>query len=763
MGRVAATQAAVKSWLSSLGREQRWLLIIDNADERDFPVEDCFPDGNVGTVLVTTRNPMLKTLGTVGPRYFQFEELEEAKSVELLLNAANESVPWIPASVTLARNIANALGCLPLALIHAGKTILARLCTLETYLDFFEKSWARISRSKEVKATSSSSDTNATIYSTYELIYESISTRNTQASEDALELLKIFPFLHRQRIRLDIFLRAASNPKAELLDGRVREQEEKSFGTRSTPKLTWAQALKNLAIRIHGLLTKHSIRPVLPQFLAGTPGGADFDETRLRQGLKELFQMSLISSSSDSEECYLMHPAVHLWARKRPEMTLVEQAVWCQVTANILSQAILLPPLGDTEEDENFRRDILPHVYHVHQVERAIQSAFAKNQESRRKLWPVVQPRLNRDRALQLIKFSVVYLQAGLFKEAGDLQLYVADFAIRTIGIEQPATMDVMLLLSTTYWLQARAEEAAELRRQIVDASTRVLGKNHRKTLKFMDAYGSSLWQQGRVPEARKLHEGVVQGLQAGVGSDHIDTLKAMGNLGRAVGKDFDFAEAISIHAKAYEGLKAQLGPAHLETLVSMDNLAMAYFDRAAYRCGQPGDLDQAADLQSKVFAMRKEKLGREHLFTLWSGLNLSRIWAIRGEIDEALVTFLPGHAIARRDLGETHFGYLLGELHYGRILMCAKRYEEAEVILSKLVHTHEEARKRHPDRLLAMLSLIKCRNVLGKEDETTELFQELTESTRALFGPEHMAVKYLLDPQTLSKDTSDTLDLSQN
>ena len=762
IGKVAPNQAAVKSWLSSLNPEQPWLLIIDNADEKDFSVEECFPDSNVGTILVTTRNPMLKTRGTVGPRYFEFHGLEEKNSVELLLNAADESVPWIPSSVNFARTIAKTMGYLPLALIHAGMTILARLCTLETYLDFFEKSWARIRQIKEPNATTSVSDTNATIYSSYELIHNGILAKKTQASEDALDLLTIFSFLDRQRIRLNIFLRAASNPGVESFDEMRKEKERKAY-SKSRPKLTWAQALRDLVIRVVGLLSLLGHCPVLPRFLSETPGPGAFDELRLREGLNELFQMSLISTSSDLEDCYSMHAAVHLWVRQRPEMTLIEQAVWCQMTATILSRAILLPPLGDTEEDEIFRRDLLPHVRHIQQVERTIQTSFAKNRESRRKLLPFLQPPVTSDRLVQLVKFSLVYAQGHQLEEAGKLQSYVANFAIQYLGMEHIKTINIIRLLSWTYWQLARVDEAVELQKRALDACIRVLGRENPETLQIMDSYGSSLWLQGRIPEARKVHTTAVEGLKKTLGSDHIQTLKAMGGLGRAVGKDFDFTEAISIQSKAFAGLKTKLGPSHSATLEAMDNLAMAHFDRAAYRQGQPGDLDYALEFESKVFAMRAEKLGREHYHTLWSGLNLARIRAIRGETDEALSTFLPGHAVVRRDLGETHFIHLFGELHHGRILMCAKRYEEAEQILSNVVDSHKEKRSRHPDRLLAMFSLIKCRNVLGKDDQTANLLEELTEGTKALFGPDHAAVRYLLDGQTLSKDTSDVLNLSTN
>ncbi|KAG9240959.1 hypothetical protein BJ878DRAFT_559262 [Calycina marina] len=753
IGKVAPNQTAVKSWFSSLGPEQPWLLIIDNADDNIFPVQDCFPDSSSGTILITTRNPMLKTQGTVGPRYFEFQGLDERNSVELLLNAADESMPWISSSVDCANAIAKAMGYLPLALVHAGKTILAKLCTLETYLDFFEKTWERIRYAERSNATTPISNADATIYSSYELIHNHISAKKTTASEDALDLLRIFSFLDRQQIKLSIFLRAESNPRIESSDA-ISKGERKEY-SRLIPKLTPAQTFKNNVLRIIILLSQLGNRPVLPKFLSESN---EFFEIRLKKALNELSQMSLVSTSSGSGDCYSMHAAVHLWARQRSEMTLVEQAVWCQMTATILSRAILLPPLGDTEENETFRRDLLPHVRHVQQVERTIQATFARNREHRRKLLPTLTSPITSDRLVQLTKFSLVYAQGHQLEEAERLQKYVAEIAIKYLGKENVKTIGIMRLLSGTYWQLAQVDRAAELQKQSLDACSKVLGTEHPETLQIMHSYGSVLWLQGRIPEARKMHNTAFEGLKKTLGSDHIETLKAMGGLGRAVSKDFGFTEAVSIQAEAFAGLKTKLGPSHSATLEAMDNLAMAHFDRAAYRQGQPGDIDRALELEVDVFTMRVERFGRQHYHTLWAALNLARIKAIRGEIDEAFSLFLPGHIQVGKDLGESHFIYLFGELHHARILMCAKRYEDAEQILSKVVDFHPKNRRHHPDRLLAIFSLIKCRNVLGT-NETASLLQELIEGTKALFGTDdHPAVKYILDGHVLSKDTSELL-----
>ena len=754
VGRVEPNERAAKNWLSSLGQEKPWLLLIDNADEISFPVEECFPDGDYGTILITTRNPILKVHGTIGPRYYQFDELKEDESIELLLKAAGEQPPWSPATIESSTDICRVLGHLPLALMHAGKTILARQCTLENYPSFFKKNWTRIRKMRGSNDARPISDANAAIYTSYELIHDGIVAKGTQASEDALDLLKVFSFLHRQRIRADIFLRAASNPKLEELEQQQRQQEERRFGPGKKPALPWAQFVRSFGIGILAFVLKLGYRPVLPRMLSDAIESRHFDELRLREALKELFQMSLVYANPDpKDDSYSMHPAVHLWVRERPEMRIADQAVWCQAAATILTQAILLPPLGDKEEDEILRRDLLPHVRQVEDSERAIQARFLENQESRRRIWPVLQPRLDRARALQLVKFSLVYSQCGLFETAEKLQLQVAGLAIKMLGMEHTTTMDVLLLLSHTYWQLARIEEAADLLQRVLEACINVRGKNDLRTLKIMDAYGSSRWQQGRIPEARNILETAVEGFKQVLGDNHVDTLRAMGNLGRAVTKDFRFTEAVKIHSKVFTGLNEKLGHSHLDTLIAMDNLAMAYFDRAAFGYGHRGDLDHAVRMEQEVFEKRKAKLGREHLYTLWAGLNLARIKALRGEIDEALSIFLPGHAIARRNLGENHFGVLFAKTHYARILLYAKKYEEAEVVLSEVIESYRGLRTGHPDRLIAIFSLIKCRNLLGKQAETTALLDELTESTKAIFGDDHAWLKFLLDPQNLSKE----------
>lgn len=676
----------------------------------------------------------------------------------LLLRAADEPLPWSQPIIENANRICKALGYLPLALLHAGKVILARLCTLENYLTFFEKNWNRIRRLKNAQDTHAITDANAAIYSSYELIHDALLAKKTQASEDALDLLKICSFLHLQRIRVDFFLCAGSNPVLETQEQRKRTQQDRDLNSGSRPNTTWAQTFKKFGFELLAFLSNTGYRAALPRMFSDYlyNGAKSFDELRLREALKELFQFSLIIPNPDpQDDSYSIHPAVHRWVRDRPEMSIGDQAIWCHAAATILAQAILLPPLGAKEYDEILRRDLLSHVSHVQMNEHKIRTTFIENRESRKRLWSVPQPRLNRAQAMQLVKFSLVYAQCGVLDEAERLQIQVMNFCMSILGEDHTSTMDIMLLLSRTYQL-TKGDEAANLQQRVLDVCIEVRGQNDLKTLRVMDILGSSRWQQGRIPEARRIHQAAVDGLKKVLGDKNVDTLRAMSNLGRDVGKDFQFTKAIKIHAEVVSGLTESLGPSAPDTLIARDNLAMAYFDRAGFGYGHQGDLDRAVEMEQAVWEERKEKLGKENLYTLWAGLNLARIKALRGEIDEALAIFLPGHEIARRNLGEAHFGVLFGKMHYARILSYAKRYAEAEALLVEVIESHVGPRKGHPDRLFAIHSLIKCRNLLGKQAETTALFEELTQSTKVLFGENHPWMKYLLDPVNLSREPDD-------
>lgn len=216
MGGVEPNERAAKDWLANLDRP--WLLLIDNADDLGTPLEEQFPEGDRGIVLVTTRNPLNRVHGTVGQGSYHFEKLGEAEANDLLLRAACEPSPWSITAKGYASKITNHLGFLALAVLQAGKAIAKRMCTLANYLDVYDRNWHKIRRLRRKSSEHGGKDAtvNMNVYSSYEIIFRGLEAIDSVATQDAVQLIKMFSFFSWEDLRIDVLTTSVEHPKRQL-------------------------------------------------------------------------------------------------------------------------------------------------------------------------------------------------------------------------------------------------------------------------------------------------------------------------------------------------------------------------------------------------------------------------------------------------------------------------------------------------------------------------------------------------------------------
>jgi len=570
----------------------------------------------------------------------------------------------------------------------------------------------------------------------YEINLKSLEQSEDEEAVDAVQLLKMFSCFYCENIRVDFLRMAVTNPRAERKQADKDKREEAQM-TRLSRSKTWTEYIRERIFLVLEFTLRDRTPPVLPSVLREVQPFSDYDdllELRLRRALNVLSRMSLITHHEASDN-YSMHPLVHKWVRERPEMTIGEQALWCQAATTTLAQCILLPPHGSSEAEENMRRNLLPHIDHVRKCQARISLRISQNQRRRKFPWV---PRLNgtfgRRQALEYAKFSRVYSECGLWKEAEQLQQTVKDFVCGLLGSEHPLAMGIMLLLSGTYWNQARTNEAAELQSQVYQACLKSLGPDHPKTLKVMDTLGSSRCFQGRFKEALELHQTAIDGMKRLPEPNQEDLYLAMCHLGRVMWRYFKYDEARELHEEAFEGLKRVLGVSHFQTLIAMEDLAMSYMD-----CGEEFR-ETAHQMMTEVLYQRKTRLGNEQPFTLLAICNLARVKSALGRHIEAEQLFLNALPIAERSLGENHFGTLAGKTHFAVVLVRQKRYAEAEEIFKKVVEKQRYASAAredgdHPDRIFALWHLVECYELSGKLDEALLTIAELELVTGTIGG----------------------------
>src|SRR5882757_4725047 len=168
---VDSSVESVLQWISYLPGE--WLAVFDNADNTPSEVVVKFiPPGNSGNILITSQNQPM------GPRIVPFEnrieiiEMEESDAITLLLKASflEPSTHHLEA----AKRIVTELGCIPLAVDHAGAYIQAGRCDINEYLSQFSLHCLTLMSDK---IFTGASNYDQTVYGTWDLSFKEIEKR----------------------------------------------------------------------------------------------------------------------------------------------------------------------------------------------------------------------------------------------------------------------------------------------------------------------------------------------------------------------------------------------------------------------------------------------------------------------------------------------------------------------------------------------------------------------------------------------------------
>ncbi|KAI1361511.1 P-loop containing nucleoside triphosphate hydrolase protein [Xylaria arbuscula] len=299
-GRDANANAALY-WLSTV--QDKWLLLFDNADDEDIGIENYFPKGMGGHILITTTKRTLRVLGNVEPGYYDFSGLRFDEASSLLLRAASLPRPWKPSWESLAVNITEALGHLALAIVHAGAAIRDRLCSLQDYLGWYKRYWENLRDKENVRHATSQ---EAAICTTFEICYERLEQKqNNTAAADAIELLHVFAFLYRDDLSPKILDKALKNMKLEA-------DHETNAVTAEKPNLLQKQPIFGHKVRrtlasLYTFIIGANMRPPLPSLLRDGEQilNPEVREDRIRKALSELENLSLIYFN-ETRETYTM-------------------------------------------------------------------------------------------------------------------------------------------------------------------------------------------------------------------------------------------------------------------------------------------------------------------------------------------------------------------------------------------------------------------------------------------------------------------------
>ena len=695
----------VKSWLAC--NSQRWLLIIDNADDRKIDYSEYIPSGRRGDILLSTRDPDCVMYNTIGSETLKALKLEHAREL-LLQSSCIPEVTWREKEKA-AMTVVEILGSHTLAIIQAGAFIRLKHCTLERYPTIFQRQKRQLLEFHSSRNVS----TYGNVYTTFEVSAQYLEKSESPEAQDALKFLNTLAFMHNNEISETIFQRAGEYA-SQLKD--IQEGSE--------------EGVLSLSLR-------HVAR--LPEYIENTQ-----DQLRLRKACSILESLSIITTHQDGDSIVIsVHSLVHVWAKERQDRESQTKA-WqsastiiafsCQGWHSYCPFFILL----QSQARACVNHDIEGYTQQISEIEIAqilFQLAYVfsgmSDDNSLDLLLQKIRSRLhNRCAVDKEIAFLIatftgrIYQNQGKYKKAISIYNDILEYQSQTLAEDHPDRLTSQHGLANAYQANGQVEEAIQLIKHVVKIQEK-LAEDHPQRLASQYTLACAYQANGQIEEAIQLLELVIK-FQEILPEDHPSPLASQYALARAYRANGQVEEAIQL-IKHVVKIQEKLTEDHPFRLTSQHELAIAYQTN--------GQIEEAIQLLKHVVKIQ-EKLAEDHPLRLTSQHELANAYRTNGQIEEA-IQLLEYVVKIQEKLAEDHPSWLASQHTLACAYQANGQTEEAIQLLKYVVKIKEKLAEDHPSRLTSWLtSQYTLASVYRANEQVNEAIQLLKHIVKATEKP---------------------------
>ncbi|MFC9023706.1 FxSxx-COOH system tetratricopeptide repeat protein [Streptomyces anthocyanicus] len=703
----AGAEHNARTLLEHLHTQDRWLIILDNADDpHDF--EGLIPTGP-GHVLITSRNPGWN---------------DRVHSLNLGVFARSDSLAYLSARMPgitpdQAGGLADDLGDLPLALAQAVGVITSGM-TLDRYRHLLTEKTAKL------MANGGPPGYPAPLAAAVDIA----TNRLAGDHPDASDLLRLGAFLGPEPI-----------PTAWLEAVRDRL----STIAVDPDDIMWPQTALQPLARYGLARVDHEtfqIHRLTQAILRDRSGQAD--TVRSEDDVATILT-TVDPGDPDTPAAWPRWAAytTHLAARKdtatsRPELrqALVRAARYLiksgqERTARDLISALHESWTGVLGEDHPHTLDSAHYLGHVI-------SYFGQYGEARRMHEDTLERRrrtLGEDHPDTLD--SAHSLAAGLHHlgQYGEARRMVEDTLERrrrTLGEDHPDTLDSAHSLAGALHDLGRYVQARRMHEDTLERRRRTLGEDHPDTLDSAHSLASSLHNLGQYADAQRMIEDTFVRRRRILGEDHPDTLVSAHDRAASLHALGQYAEARRMVEDALERRRRTLGDDHPHTLSYTHDLAASLHNLGQYA--------EARRMDEDTLERRRRTLGDDHPHTLASAHSLAVTLHALGQPTDAHRMHEDTLDRRRRTLGEDHTD-TLDSAHSLAVALHALGQDADARSMDEdtLDRRRRTLGENHPDTLDSAHSLAASLHNLGQYAEARRMDEYTLDGRRRILGEDHL------------------------
>jgi tetratricopeptide (TPR) repeat protein len=236
------------------------------------------------------------------------------------------------------------------------------------------------------------------------------------------------------------------------------------------------------------------------------------------------------------------------------------------------------------------------------------------------------------------------YASAGRPAEAVALYEQMVTDSSRQLGLGHPVTIRARSGLAETYQEAGRGKDSVAAYSKLVADSERLLGAGHPATLAAREDLADACLTNGQAGDAVEQYRRVLGTLEAARGRDHPDVIGARASLASALRRSGKLKEAISQYERVLSDRERVQGADDPDAMAARANLAFAY--RSA------GQLREAIPVYERTLDDRERVEGPDHADTRAARCNLASAYQQAGRLPDAIRQYERALADAERMLG---------------------------------------------------------------------------------------------------------------
>lgn len=685
--------SALKQWLQV---QTAWLLVLDQIDDITL-IDLIVPPQSKGHVLLTTHT---QALGNVASA-IRIDAMDSDFSALFLLHRAGllpakDSLEQAPAEmVSQARNIADILDRLPLALDQAGAYLEETGCSLANYLSSYQEERKTLlsQRGQIVDAHPHS------VTITLTLAFDQVA----QKRPVNLELLHLLAFLHPDAI-----------PETLLTEGGlILHDPLQSLVARP---LAFSQALADL--RRFSLISH----------------GAD----RATLQIHRIVQDVLIDTLTPEQQRAWAQQAVLLVNHVFPEVHFetwadceryLPQAQHCATLIDdfqltLKEGALLLERLGSYcsqravyTEAEKYLTQALS-LYEHHLGTDSIEAAEA------------------------LSSLALLYSQEAQYQEAEALHRRALKLREHLCGPDDHLTVESLHNLALLYGDQGKYQQAEQIYLQVLSLDEHKAGSDLHETAKTLNNLGLTYYQQGKYTEAETAYQRALTLYEGILPPDHPDLAYTFTSLGTLAEKRGNYQQAEEWYQQALALREKTLGDAHTDTAHSINKLADIYEIQ--------GNDQRAEELYLRALSIIEQARETDHPDSALIFNNLAFLANKRGNYQQAEEWYQQALRIYEHILGMEHVTVARVLNNLGLLFRNTGDQERAEEFLRRaLAIRKKELGPTHPDTAESLSNLADLLSHQQVYDEAEILFQQALANLQQAFGPIHPRITHVQEQYT--------------